>query len=215
MNHNKAENYPVLSGLSGKTPLQLRLLVLTGLLLVSAVSAAAEVTVYAGYRGGGDFKDEITGETISLDEGGSMGVILNLPYSYNTEMEFMYSTQSTKLSETGSAVDGLDIYVDYYQLGGTYLFPNDNVKPYFVATLGMVRFKPENLNSENRFSFTIGGGAKIPFAKRFALRLEGRAFMTSLSSGGALFCSNGQCSIAASSSLFAQLEASAGLTIKF
>lgn len=215
MDHNNTEKCLAFSSFFGKTPLQLKLLVVTGLMLISAVSVAAEVTVYAGYRGGGDFKDEITGETISLDEGESIGIILNVPYSYDTEMEFMYSTQSTKLQATGSTVDNLNIDIDYFQLGGTYLFPRDNVTPYFVATLGMAHFKPENLNSENRFSFSIGGGAKIPFAKRFALRLEGRAFMTSLSSGGALFCSNGQCSIAASTSLFAQLEASAGLTIKF
>ena len=215
MDHNNTETCLAFNSLFGKTPLLRTLLTLTGLMLVSAAAVAAEVTVYTGYRGGGDFKDEITGATISLDEGGSVGVILNLPYSYNTEMEFMYSTQSTKLEAIGSTVDNLSIDIDYIQLGGTYLFPSDNVTPYFVATLGMVHFKPENLNSENRFSFTIGGGAKIPFAKRFALRLVGRAFMTSLSSGGALFCSNGQCSISASTSLFAQLEASAGLTIKF
>jgi opacity protein-like surface antigen len=213
MDHNKTEKFPALGSLVSKT--QFISLVLLGLLTASAQSVAVEVTAYTGYRGGGDFKDQLTGETISLDEGGSVGVILNVPYSHDTEMEFMYSTQPTKLTASGSAVDGIDIDVSYIQLGGTYLFPRDNLTPYFVATLGLAHFKPEGLNSENRFSFTVGGGAKIPFAKRFALRLEGRAFMTSLSSGGALFCSSGQCSITASTSLFAQLEASVGLTFKF
>lgn len=195
--------------------LQSVLLALIGFIAVSSYSSATELTVYTGYRGGGDFKDETTGESITLDEGGSFGVILNVPYSRDTEMEFMYSSQSSKLQATGSTVDNLDIDIDYIQLGGTYLFPREKFTPFFVATLGIVQFKPENLTSENRFSFTVGGGTKIPFAKRFALRLEGRAFMTSLSSGGALFCGNGQCRITASSSLFAQLEASAGLTFRF
>ncbi|MCI0504587.1 MAG: porin family protein [Gammaproteobacteria bacterium] len=210
---NKNIKYPWLHGAAAKQ--QFITLLLIGLMLVSGSAFAAEVTIYAGYRGGGDFNDEITGETISLDEGGSAGIILNVPYSHVTEMEFMYSTQPTKLVAEGAAVNDMDIKVDYIQLGGTYLFPRENVTPYFVATLGVVHFNPEGLDSENRFSFSLGAGAKIPFAKRVALRLEGRAFMTSLSSGGALFCNNSQCSITASTSLFAQLEASAGLTVKF
>ncbi|WP_455207051.1 outer membrane protein [Kaarinaea lacus] len=213
MDPNKIVKHLRLNGLVKNT--QFNLLVLVSMMMISAYSVAAEVTLYTGYRGGGDFKDEITGASVSLDEGGSVGIILNVPYSRVTEMEFMYSTQPTKLVAVGAAVDGLDIDVDYLQIGGTYLFPRDNTTPYFTATLGVAHFRPEGLDSETRFSFTLGGGAKIPFAKRFALRLEGRAFMTSLNSGGALFCSNGQCRISASSSLFAQLEASAGLTVKF
>ncbi|WP_455223238.1 hypothetical protein [Kaarinaea lacus] len=213
MNHNKKGRNSVSNG-----PVKIvmpMLLALVTLSIFPDYSQATEVTIYAGYRGGGDFEDQLTGGAISLDEGGSAGFILNVPYTRDTEMEFLYSTQSTKLQAAGSSADNLDIDIDYIQLGGTYLFPRENFTPYFVATLGIVHFSPEGLNSENRFSFTLGGGTKIAFAKRFALHLEGRAYMTSLSSGGALFCGNGQCSIVASSSLFAQLEASAGLTFKF
>jgi hypothetical protein len=181
----------------------------------STVSSATELTLYAGYRSGEEFKDEISNQTINLDEGSSVGIILNVPYSKVTEMEFLYSSQSTKLSESGLSVDGLDIDIDYWHLGGTYLFPREKYVPYFVATLGATHMKPDGLSSETKFSFSLGGGAKIPLGTRLGLRLEGRAFMTTLDSGGALFCSNGQCNIAASSSLFAQLEASVGLTLKF
>jgi len=195
--------------------IQSLLLAIIALSVFPASSLATEVTIYAGYRGGGDFEDVNTGASITLDEGGSVGVIVNVPYSRDTEMQFLYSTQSTKMQATGSSADNVDIDINYIQIGGTYLLLRDNFTPYFVATLGVVHFIPDGLSSENRFSFTLGGGAKIPFAKRFALNLEGRAYMTSLSGGGVMFCGNGQCSISASSSLFAQLEASAGLTFKF
>ena len=190
-------------------------LVFLVLMLASTALSATELTIYAGYRSGEEFKDEISNQTINLDEGSSVGIILNLPYSKVTEMEFLYSSQPTKLSESGSSVDGLDIDIDYWHLGGTYLFPRDNFVPYFVATLGATHMKPDGLSSETKFSFSLGGGAKIPLGTRLGLRLEGRAFMTSLGSGSALFCGNGQCSITAASSLFTQFEASLGLTLKF
>jgi len=184
-------------------------------IIIPANSVATELTLYAGYRSGEEFKDEISNQTINLDEGQSIGAIFNIPYSKVTEMEFLYSSQQTELSGSATSADGLDIDVDYWHLGGTYLFPKETITPYFVATLGATHLKPEGLSSETKFSFSLGGGTKIPLGTRLGLRLEGRAFMTSLGSGSALFCGNGQCSITASSSLFTQFEASVGLTLKF
>lgn len=197
-----------------RRPLMVRLLIIY-LMTSSVNSVASELTLYAGYRSGEDFYDQISNQTINLDESESIGVILNVPASKVTEMEFLYSSQSTKLSASGSSVDDLGIDIDYWHLGGTYLFPKESVTPYFVATLGATHMKPDGLSSETKFSFSLGGGAKIPLGTRLGLRLEGRAFMTSLGSGSALFCGNGQCSITASSSLFTQLEALVGITFKF
>ena len=190
-------------------------LLLLGTMVVNTKATAGEITVYSGYRSGEEFEDETSDLTVDLDESQSFGIILNLPHSKVTEMEFLYSIQSTRLSGPGSVEDGQDMDIEYWHLGGTYLFPRDNMTTYMVATFGATHFKPEDLSSETKFSLSLGGAAKMPLGKRFGLRLEGRAFMTSLDSGGAMFCNSGSCRVVAASSFFTQFEASVGLSLKF
>jgi hypothetical protein len=214
VNRKKELNCSFKQPFSFKQPLVFCLLV-AGLTISPPGSAAKELTVYTGYRTGEQFTDEISGQTLDLKEGESYGVILNVPASKETEMEFLYSTQATKLSAFGSSVNGLSIDIEYWHLGGTYLFPQEKYTSYLAATFGATHMKPKQLSSETKFSFSLGGGAKIPLGEKLALRFEGRAFMTTLDSGGALFCSNGGCRITAKSSLLTQMEASAGITLKF
>jgi hypothetical protein len=181
----------------------------------SSAALATELTLYGGYRTADELKDEASGQSIDLDEGGSVGIVLSVPRDDKTELEFLYSTQSTHFSGSGTSVDGVSIDIDYWHLGGTYLFPRQGATPFISGSLGATHFAPDGLSSETKFSLSLGGGAKVPLGKRLALRFEARAFMTALNSDGAMFCTNGQCRVAASGSLFTQVEALAGLTFKF
>ena len=138
---------------SFKQPL-LFCLLLTGLMVSPPGAAAKELTFYTGFRTGEQFHDDISDQTIDLAEGESFGVFLNIPASKVTEMEFLYSTQSTKLSAFGSSVNGLDIDVEYWHLGGTYLFPQEKLTSYLAATFGATHMKAKELSSETKFSFS-------------------------------------------------------------
>ncbi len=117
--------------------------------------------------------------------------------------------------------DKVSLDVDYFQLGGTYLFDGDRVRPYMVATAGAARYTPEpsDISAETYFAFSIGGGWKLFPSKRLGLRLEGRFYGTWLSGSGAIFCSSAPaasgCLVRASGNILWQWEMSAGASFRF
>ena len=181
-----------------------------------------EITPFAAYRIGGTFEDEDTGQDYELDENGGYGITLNMLADANTQYEFTWSRQSTDLDLT--ALDGFNdkvgLDVDYYQLGGTYLFDGKLSRPYIVATLGAARYVPEasDISTETYFAFSIGGGWKLFPTSRLGLRLEGRFYGSVLGGSSAIFCSTGQqsgCLVRASGDVLWQWEMSAGASFRF
>ena len=181
-----------------------------------------QLTPFAGYRTGGTFTDESTGEELELNNAAAFGLMLNWRESANTEWEIMYSHQGTDIDISGpTGPSSIDIDVDYLQIGGTYLGGGATARPYMVATLGGARLDPgeAGLPSDIFFAFTIGGGLKVLATDRVGLRLEGRFYGTVIDSNSKIFCSSGsgggQCLINSSADLLWQFEASAGLIFRF
>jgi hypothetical protein len=181
-----------------------------------------QLTPFAGYRIGGTFEDENTGEKLELNDAGAYGLMLNWRESFNTEWEIMFSHQGTDIDIDGpSGPTSIDIDVDYLQIGGTYLGRGARTRPYMVATLGAARLDPgaPGLPSDIFFAFTIGGGMKVLATERFGLRLEGRFYGTVIDSNSKIFCGSGSggagCLINTSADLLWQFEASAGLIFRF
>jgi opacity protein-like surface antigen len=131
-------------------------------------------------------------------------------------VEVFYSRQSTEIADVSPA---LDLDVEYFQIGGVAEYSMDGYTPYAVGTLGATRFSPEgNLDSETRFSFTFGGGVKWFLNERWAVKAEGRAYLTIFDSDAEVFCvSSGgaACLFRASGSLVWQLEANVGVAFRF
>jgi len=169
-----------------------------GLLSTPAVAQERldyELTPYAAYRIGGDFEDDETGEEYDLDDSEAFGIILNIYAKPQGQWEILYAKQSTELDTLG-ALDGIppsiDLDVEYLQIGGTYLFDSDKVQPFIALTLGVTHFDPQfaDLDSENYFSASFGGGIKLNPEGRIGARLEGRVYSTFLESSSEIFCSS-------------------------
>lgn len=178
-----------------------------------------QITPHVGYRFGGDFEDEETGEKIELGDDPSYGITLNIDYEENTELEFLYSYQDTDLKQeglfTGDSLFGLDVH--NLQFGGTYFWDFEWAHPFVASTMGVTLLDPHpgGLDSEIGFSLSIGGGVKLYATDRFGLRLEGRGFGSFFDSGGALFCGEGGCRAVIKSDVFLQFEFRAGLILDF
>jgi hypothetical protein len=178
-----------------------------------------EFTPFAGYMTGGEFEDPTDATERDLDEGSSYGLFVDIAADEHwRHYEFFYV-------DLDSEVDGatpLDMQVQYLQLGGIVSHPTARYAiPYFGMTIGAARFSPDEpgLDDETKLAFSVGGGFRFPITDHFGLRLDARAFVTSLDSEGDLFCvsdaAGGTCRIRAKSDTFLQYSASLGVTIGF
>jgi len=184
-----------------------------------AMGQSFEVTPFVGYRFGGDFRDSVTGAGLDIDDSESYGIVLGKNMSPETQLEFLYSHQTTELKSTGlfSATSLTDLDIDYYHLGGSYIWnPKRKMRPFIQASVGVAHLNPDRggLGSETRFSFGIGGGLKYFLTKHIGLRLDGRALGTLLNSNSAVFCSGG-CTINVQGSTLWQFEGNLGLVFAF
>ena len=182
-----------------------------------------EVTPYGGYRFGGTFEDQELASTAELADDASVGVIMNLRESENTQWELVYARQSTTadVSDFSFASPSVDLDLQSLQLGGTYLGDGTLARPYLAATLGGTHISPDagELNSDTFWSFSIGTGLQILPSERLGLRVEARAWGTFISSGSSLFCTSGAqgglCAIAVSGDMLWQIETFAGVVFRF
>jgi hypothetical protein len=207
-------------------PTAARPVLLVGILL--ALPAAAEVTPYrfsltpfAAYRIGGEFDDDDNDDELELDNGASIGLIVNAPFDDRTEWEVFYSRQSSDIDRSPVAVaPELDVTVEYLQAGGTYVGDGDTARPYLAATVGGSRIDADGgFDSETYFAFGIGGGLHLFPENRLGLRLEGRLFGSLLDSHSGVLCQSGsnasRCLIRSSGDVFWQWEMFAGMTVRF
>ena len=209
--------------------LTVKYLVVSLICLLLAAPAGAqeshdfELTPFVAYRIGGDFEDSETDEEFDLDDSEAFGLIFNIRAKPQGQWEILYAQQSTEVDTAGSfvATESIDLDVQYFQLGGTYLYDGDRVLPFIALTLGVTHFDPQfaDLDSENYFSASFGGGIKMHLTERLGMRLEGRVYSTFLESDSRIFCSSnlgaGECLIQASGTTFNQWEARAGLVFRF
>jgi hypothetical protein len=203
-------------------PLRL-LILLVALLIFLPTSVRADwgvqLTPFAGFRFGGGFTDNATGLDLDVDEGESFGLILDVQATHETEYELFYSLQKTELKGEGvlSGDTLFDLDIHYLQIGGTYLFPGERVRPFVSGGLGLTYFSPDGpgVDSEIYFSLSLGGGAKIPISKRVGLRFEVRGFLTILPDDTEIFCvSSGgaACAVRVNGDVFGQVLLLAGIS---
>ena len=209
----------------------MRLCLLAALLLATLPAGARgqsiEITPMVGYRFGGSL-EAVPGtagsqSSAKLEVGDAAAFGVQLGYrTGDGEIELLYARQNTKLQTAGlfTGVPAFDLALETWQLGGTYLFGDDDAKarPFVAVGLGLTRLLPEpaGFSDETRFSASIGGGVKLWLGRHFGIRLEGRGFFTVLDAESQTFCpGNGTCVIRGTSSEIAQAEARAGLILRF
>ena len=182
-----------------------------------------EITPFTSYRFGGSF-DEMdgTGE-FELNDSNAFGVMLDIKANPNGQWELLYAKQSTEIDTQGLFVNDpfIDLDIEYFHFGGTYLFDGKNVRPFIAMTVGLSQFDPQfaDLDTENFFSASFGGGVQLNATGRLGARLEGRVFSTFVDSESSFFCSSaggaGACLIQLDGTVLTQWEARAGLVFRF
>ena len=182
-----------------------------------------EITPFIGYRFGGHFEDEGSGAEFELSESDAWGITLNILANPDGQWEVLYAHQGTEIATQGLfAGDPLiDLDVEYLQLGGTYLFDGDSVRPFIALTVGVSQFDPhpQEFDSETFFSASFAGGLHLNANKRIGVRLEGRVFTTFVDSSSNIFCSSvdgaGACLIQIDGTIVTQWEGRVGLVFRF
>lgn len=211
-----------------RKPQQLLGVVVIGPLLAQASLAQDkpfkfELTPFAGYRVGGSFEDTDGDSRVELNDSNAQGIMFNIMANPNGQYELLYSRQRTDADTEGFLVNDptIDLDIEFFHFGGTYLFEGANTRPFIALTLGLSRFDPgiTDSNSESFFSASLGGGVQLNATKRLGVRFEARAFTTFVEDDSDIFCSSselgGACLIQVDARTLTQWEARAGLVFRF
>lgn len=182
-----------------------------------------ELTPFGAYRFGGTFEVADSSDSYDFNDSSSFGLILNVPHSANTQLEFLYSKQSTEAEFSAATQNDpvIDIDLQTLQLGGTYQFEGDKFIPYLAATLGATHARASSTgsSSDTFWSGSIGLGVLLRPHSRVGLRLEARAYGTFTNSSSSLLCESGPnvsgCAIRITGDLLTQIETLAGVVFRF
>jgi len=188
-----------------------------------------ELTPFAAYRVGGSFEEKDGDGRVELNDSNAQGItnaqgiMFNIKANPNGQYELLYSRQSTDARTEGFLINDptIDLDVETFHFGGTYLFDGENMRPFLALTLGMTQFDPgiTDSGSESFFSASLGGGVQLNATKRLGVRLEARAFTTFVEDDSNIFCAStggdGACLIQVDARTLTQWEVRAGLVFRF
>jgi len=182
-----------------------------------------ELTPFAAYRIGGNFEEKDGAGRVELNDSDTQGIMFNIKANHNGQYELLYARQSTDADTEGFFVSDptIDLDVEYFHFGGTYLFDGEKTRPFIALTVGLSQFDPQLLDtgSESFFSASIGGGVQLNASKRIGVRLEARVFTTFVEDDSNIFCGSaggdGACLIQVDARTLNQWEARAGLVFRF
>lgn len=179
-----------------------------------------EVTPFGGYRFGGGFYELVTGESVDQDGAPSFGVVVDIPFRADLQIEAFVTHQEARFTlpaSLGAPRTSWRVTVDHYQLGGLRELAQGRARPFLTGLLGLTRYASAGDN-EVRFSIGAGGGVKLFPVERVGLRLDGRVFATIVDANGdSLACapSAGICIGSLDAWAVWQAEFTAGLTVRF
>jgi hypothetical protein len=174
-----------------------RAIFILAFLLPAAVFAQPgrfEITPFAGYRLNGDFNAESSDVfdprlDVEIEESAAYGVLLDIPLAPNWQLELLANRQRSAfivdrgLLEPSRELGDVDLTMVH--AGVLLQWGAGQVNPFLAVSGGLTRIDPqfEELDADNRFSVSFGGGAKIFFSENIGLRLEARGFWTDLDTG--------------------------------
>ena len=178
------------------------------------------ISPFFGYRVGGDFRLNDTGQLISLDDHDAFALAVDARADEGSEYELFYSRQSTVLRGNGFVPVGT--VVEYLHIGGTLALVDEGpIRPYFGGGLGVTRLSPGLAPGSNdtRFSVSLALGLRAPLTQHFSLRLEARGYATPLNTDTGVFCRSDQggalCRVRGRGSALFQGDFLAGATYAF
>lgn len=190
---------------------------------VSAQEAKTELSLFGGYRFGGTADVDGTDAEYEARDAPSYGIIWNREHSAETQWEVYFSRQQTDMELSDPTIADPRVDIEFYklELGGTYLWDGDKVRPYLALTLGGTHIKTESGGGESDtfFSGSLGLGLKFQTSERLGFRLEGRAHGVLVNDSTELFCQTGPnlnvCAVRLQGDWLGQFETFAGVTLRF
>lgn len=198
-----------------------------GLILAAPPVATAGVGLapFAGFRMGGSAEVESTdGETedeLRFQDTASHGLTFNfdLPEAGKQgELYFGRQETSAKLDQglLTPGAEAVDLTIYQLQFGGLYFPGGRSFGGFASGVIGVTRLEPDRpeLDNHHRVALSLGGGYQFYLSDHLRLRLDLRGIYTALESGGSVFCSGG-CALKFRSNGYLQVEAAAGLAIRF
>jgi hypothetical protein len=93
--------------------------------------------------------------------------------------------------------------------------------PFIALTAGVARFEPrlDDVEAENYFSWSLGGGVQLRANRRIGVRLETRLFGSLIEDESALFCVSSPavagCALSVEGNALYQIEARIGVVARF
>nr|WP_252737924.1 hypothetical protein [Marinobacter salexigens] len=194
-------------------------------MFASPVVADVSIAPFAGFRASSSIDIESSGtntkDQIRFEDTVSQGLALNFDLQEagkQGELYFGRQQTSAKLDNGlfAPGTESIDITIYQLQFGGLY-FPGGKTYGGFASgVLGVTRLEPNNsaFDTHHRIALSLGGGYQFFISEQLRLRLDLRGVYTALDSGGSVFCSGG-CKLTYSSSGYLQVEAGAGLVLRF
>jgi hypothetical protein len=177
-----------------------------------------ELTVFGGYRFGGEFYEIASGRPVDTEGAPAFGVVLNIPFTRETQIEALVTHQQARFTLPGVGgvqATRLRVTVDHYQVGGLSELGRGRARPFLTGLLGLTRYEASG-NHEVRISASAGGGVKLFPAPRVGLRLDGRVFATLVDADADLLvCSPAICVGSIDAWLVWQAEFTAGVVVRF
>jgi hypothetical protein len=177
-----------------------------------------EVTAFGGYRFGGDLYEIASGRPVDADGAPSFGVVLNMPFTRETQIEALVTHQQagfTVPAAEGGQEARFRVTVDHYQVGGLTELATGRARPFLTGLLGLTRYEASG-DHELRFSASAGGGVKLFPTPRLGVRLDGRVFATLVDAGAdVLVCAPGICVGSINAWLVWQAELTTGVVVRF
>jgi hypothetical protein len=177
-----------------------------------------EVTAFGGYRFGGDLYEIASGRLVDADGAPSFGVVLNIPFTRETQIEALITHQQADFTvPAGEGGQGarFRVTVDHYQVGGLTELATGRARPFLTGLLGLTRYEASG-DHELRFSASAGGGVKLFPTPRLGVRLDGRVFGTLVDADAdVLVCAPGICVGSINAWLVWQAELTTGVVVRF
>ena len=180
-----------------------------------------EFTLFGAYRFSGTINVMDSDASYEAQDSPSFGLIRNHRHETNTQWEVFYSQQKTEVELSDPALADPFVDVDLYtlQLGGSYLWEGDAIRPYLAATLGGTRIESDSGDSDTFISGSIGVGFKLQPGERLGFRFETRAHGVLLRDSTKLFCQTGEnvnvCAVEIQGDWLGQIETFAGIVFRF
>lgn len=204
-------------------PLKAALVALT----LTAPPVAADITLspFAGFRMSSSVDIETAGastaDQIDFRDSVSHGLAINFDLPDPGKQGELYFGRQTTAARLDNGVftpgvDSIDLTIYQLQFGGLYFPSGRNHGGFVSGVLGVTRLEPDDSRYEthHRAALSLGGGYQFFLTEQLRLRLDLRGIYTALNTGGSAFCSGG-CELRFESSGYLQVEAGAGLAIRF